>query len=363
MKKSLIALAVVGTLVAPVAMADTSNVNVYGQVNLSLDMVKSGETGGSVSANQVSSNESRLGFKGSEDLGGGVSAIFQIESDIAADGTAGGSVLASRNTFGGLKSDVAGSLTLGKQDTPYKISTRNLDLFGGTIADNRSLMGDSGALDLRATDSINYMSPSMGGFSIAAAYAMGAEGATTTAQSKGKLLSIAGMYDMGPFYATIAQEKVTRGSATGQFPGATGDSDKAFKLGGGFKMDMFAVNAVVEAIKSVSGGGATENKVRNIYVAGQFNITSSDAIKLAITKMGNDKKDGVTQTDTGARQMSVGYDHNLSKRTTVYALYTKLSNQVNQNARLIGQSSSGGPASFPNDADPSAFSFGMKHSF
>ena len=371
MKKSLIALAVAGTLVAPVAMADTSNVEVYGQMNMSLDMVKSGETaanGGSVSANQVVSNESRIGFKGSEDLSGGMSAIFEVEGDVWADSGIG--LLATRTAFAGLKSDMAGSVTLGTQYSPYRQSTRKLDLFADGIADNRSLMGggDNTALplsnlDATYTNSINYMSPSWAGVSVAAAYRMGAEQAAATTDTKGKTISLAVMYDMAPFYATIAQQKTTYGSASGDDQGTDGDSDKGFKVGGSFKMDMFAVNAVIEKLTNDQTGSLNGvNKSTNIYVAGQFNITSNDAVKLAITKAGDWKTDGVTNVDSGARQMSLGYDHNLSKRTTVYALYTKLDNKATIDNCLRGKSYDG-PNNCSNDANPSAFSFGMKHSF
>ena len=86
MKKSLIALAVAATLVAPVAMADTSNVTVYGTAHMSIDRVKDGVTPTSSNTNQLSSRESNIGFKGSEDLSNGLSAVFQVESEISFDG-------------------------------------------------------------------------------------------------------------------------------------------------------------------------------------------------------------------------------------------------------------------------------------
>ena len=362
MKKILVTLAVAGVLATPAAMADTSNVEVYGQMNLSLDLVKSGAPVGSVSANQVNTNESRLGFKGSEKLDNGLSAIFQIESSIAAD-TGTGSTLAGRNSFGGLKSDSAGALTFGYHDTPYKAATRGLDVFGGGIADNRSLMGQGGVTqqDRRVKNSINYMSPAMSGFSISANYSAGGEDAAASTDTKGKVTSIAAMYDMAPFYATIAQQKETFGTAlTGTSAGTVGDSDKAFKVGGSFKMDMFAVNVVIENTNFTAG--ATSTKARNLYLAGQYNISSNNAVKLAITQAGDMKANGATVLNSGARQLSLGYDHMMSKRTTVYALYTKLSNEAGANYALKGDTS-GGPANGGANADPTAISLGMKHSF
>ena len=85
MKKSLIALAVAGVVAAPVAMAE---VTIYGQANVSYDVVDNGtSTAGAAgtSTNKVSSNASRIGFKGTEDLGNGTSAIWQIESGANID--------------------------------------------------------------------------------------------------------------------------------------------------------------------------------------------------------------------------------------------------------------------------------------
>src|SRR4030065_2031242 len=100
MKKNLLALAVAGAFVAPVAMADPSNVSVYGIANVSYDRVDNGDSGATsgVTNNKISSNASRLGFKGTEDLGGGLKAIWQLESSINFDGT-GTSSFATRNTF------------------------------------------------------------------------------------------------------------------------------------------------------------------------------------------------------------------------------------------------------------------------
>jgi predicted porin len=141
-------------------MAETT---IYGQMNLSVDDVSNGAVANSTSALALSSNTSRLGFKGSEDLGDGLSAIWQIESQINVTGggagssgtvlagtsanngnNAVGSVLASRDTFVGLSSSSMGTVLGGKHDTPYKMATRGYDLFADGIADtghlsNRSL--------------------------------------------------------------------------------------------------------------------------------------------------------------------------------------------------------------------------------
>jgi predicted porin len=377
MKKKLLALAVAGAFVAPSAMADTANVNVYGVMDLSYDTVSTGSgydaTGAAVpnsSQNKISSNASRIGFKGAEDLGGGTAAVFQIENGITADGAAG--AWAARNTFVGLKGDSWGEVLLGNNDTPYKSSTRKMDLFGDSIADNRSLMGGIAGktaaigFDGRSTDSITYNSPSMGGVKVGLQYRAGAEGATS-GSIKGNAWSLAGTYAEGPITAALAYEVHDFGGAgTGTLaaaaPAVAEQKERAVKLAGGYAMDQFAVNVVYEKTSDGFGAGRDLLDHRTWYLAGKYNLSGSDALKLAYTNQGN--VGGLV--DTGAKQISLGYDHSMSKRTTVYALYTRLTNEKGAGYNLgIAAASTGGVAIPAGnvDHDPSSFAVGIKHAF
>jgi len=106
------------------ALAQESSTQIYGTLNVDVERV---EAGGTVPPrNRVTQNSSNLGFRGEEKIGGGLAAIWQIESGVAVD--AGGSSIASRNTAVGLKGGW-GSLRLGQWDTPYKViffAPRNL---------------------------------------------------------------------------------------------------------------------------------------------------------------------------------------------------------------------------------------------
>ena len=207
MKKSLLAVAFASVFAAPAAMAEAT---AYGVMHLSYDRVNDGASTNASKTNQLNSNRSHLGFRGSESIGGDMSAIWQIESLISVD-DAGidtnddgvddtGNTLATRNTYLGLKSDSMGTLKAGKHDTPYKMATRNLDVFKETSADNRSLMG--GGHDARLSNILLYTSPSMGGFSVAAATVFGAESATS-GDTKGSAFSVAGMFDMGGIVPSV----------------------------------------------------------------------------------------------------------------------------------------------------------------
>ena len=350
MQKKIIALAIASALTAPaLAFADAT---VYGQANLSVDIVNDGMAN-SARTNQLNSNVSRLGVKGSEDLGGGLSAIAQMEGTVALDSANNVNLMFNRNTFLGLSSTTLGTAVAGEHDTPYKMATRNLDLFADGIADNRGNQSTSptfggttmmgGGHDARPGNVIAYISPAMSGFTVAAATAFGAETAVANT-TKGSIYSLAGMYDQGPFYAALAYDTIKFGDAgTGSLAGVVNDKTSAFKVGGSYTMNAFAVNAVIERITNTTALTGTDLKNTNVYLAGKFNITSADDVKLAFTKRGSQ-----TGLANDAKQYTVGYDHSLSKATSVYALYTKLT----QNATGAGVS-----------ADPSALSLGVKHSF
>src|SRR5512139_2804236 len=171
MKKSLIALAVAGAFAAP-AFAATENVDVYGKMHVSVsvfdntaDSIPGDPATRGTSDLQFSSNASRIGFKGAEDLGGGLNAIWQVESGVNLDEGSGS--LASRNSFLGLKGGF-GTVLLGNHDTPLKLVGRAVDLFGDTMADSRNVMG--GGSDTRAKNVVAYITPDFSGFSVAAAY-------------------------------------------------------------------------------------------------------------------------------------------------------------------------------------------------
>jgi predicted porin len=393
MQKKIIALAIASALVAPAAFADTSNVNVYGVANVSYDLVttKSAAVAG-VTTNKVSSNTSRIGLKGSEDLGDGLSAIWQVESLINIDnagtqanaGNAGvvaagqanravaaanvGNTLGNRNTFAGLSSASLGTVILGRHDTPYNIATRKLDVFTDGLADNRSLMGGNGgtaaaAFDGRQPDVIAYISPAFSGFTGAIAYLNLNEASNTAAALKASAWSAAGMYSQDAFYASLAYETHSLdGLTAGGLPALVapaGAKESATKFGFGYTQDAIAVGFAYEkTTDNLGAAGANALGHSAYYLGGKYSF-GNDAVKAAYTKVGNL---GAT-TASGASQFSLGYDHSLSKRTTVYALYTALKSDANGNYGLSTNGTGGANTTLGLGNNPSALSFGMKHTF
>jgi predicted porin len=158
---------------------------------------------------------SRLGVKGSEDLGNGLKAIYQIELGINATDTnnnvlSNADAITYRNTFVGLASDW-GTLLAGRHDTPMKISTGKLDLFADTMADYN---GTVGFRDLRADNAVAYISPNWSGFQLAGAIIPaggatgGGQGLNLNENEIAGAYSLAGIYSNGPFYASVAFENL-----------------------------------------------------------------------------------------------------------------------------------------------------------
>lgn len=363
---------VAASLIAAPAFADTPNVTLYGVANVSYDFVKTGtSTSGTqgTTTNRVSSNASRVGLKGSEDLGDGLSANWQIESAIALD-NAGGS-FATRNSFAGLSHKDYGSVLLGRYDTPYKISTRRLDNFSDSIGDNRSLMGSisgtsaSAAFDARQPDVLAYTSPRLAGFSAVIARVNLAETTTKATDAKATATSFAGMYESGTIYGSLAYE--THHLDTVRI----GGTESAWKAGFGYTLQDYSLGLAYEKTSDTLGGAATPTGCAAVaaganclghnalYLTGKY-IFDSNAVKVAYTKAGN--LGGAA--NTGAKQFSIGYDHRTSKRTTLYVVYTKLTNESKANYGLGNSSfSTAATASIGAGAAPSALSFGMKHVF
>lgn len=382
MNKKLLALAVAAAIAPAAAMADSGNVTIYGVMDASYDITDNGNvTGGAtgIRTQKVSSNSSRLGFKGTEDMGNGVSAVWQIESQINADGNGltssatGGTTFGGRNTFVGLSSKTAGTVILGRHDTPYKLATRNLDYFADGLADSRNIMGQGASYNLAATnfsfdgrqpDVIAYISPTVNGMHAAIAHVAGAEGVTASTDKKGGAWSLMGMYDNGPLMASLAYERHNIGTAgTGDItanPANTDHSEKAWKLGVGYKIDALQVGFAYEKLSDDLNAGAKIMDHSAWTLGGKYSMGAND-FKLAYIKAG--KRADVA--DSGAHQIALGVDHNMSKRTKVYVQYVKLSNDNAAYYGLTGAAATGQvtEGSTRPGADPSAWSFGVRHAF
>ncbi len=342
MQKKLIALAVAGVLAAP--LAAQAGVEVYGQARMSLDFSSNNDpaAGNEDSALAVSSNKSRIGFKGDEDLGNGLKALWLFEQGVNFDTSAWGSV--NRDAYVGLGGGF-GTVLAGRINTPYKMSTQGMDIFASTRGDYNAIMGvvnsANPTFNNRFSNSIQYKTPEMGGFKGALAYSVNTSDddlPNTTAASENDAYSLSAAYMQGPLYLTAAYESLN----------SVVDDATAFKLGGSFTLGGMTT---LGAIWETADLGGTNQDRDAIYL----NLAHKmDAITLKAAFTMADETGGVA--DTGATQFALGAAYALSKTTEAYALYTMVGNdsaaayRVEQVGGVTGQ-------------DVSSFSVGINHTF
>ena len=335
MKKSLLALAVLGTFAGAVA-AQSSSVTLFGVVDLNGRSIKNGST---TQKQQVSNslNSNRLGFRGVEDLGGGMSAGFWLEAPMSNDdGNAAALTFQRRSTvslMGGF-----GEIRLGRDYTPSFWNTTVFDPFGtngvGSFLNvvNTSL-GTGATTYVRANNTFGYFLPgNLGGLygqvqqslgegvdankqtSARIGYAAGpvnvavSHGVTDTAPNKFKHTNVAGSWNFG-FMNLMAQYDLTKAGSVDQ---------KAFELG-----------AVVPLGQGEIHAAFTKSKI-----------------------------DNPTGSDPDAKQIAVGYIYNLSKRTALYGHYSQIKNK-NGAAFVVGAITG---SSALNDKS-TGYEVGVRHSF
>ncbi|MCG6860041.1 MAG: porin [Chromatiaceae bacterium] len=353
-------------------------------------------TGWNLNANARSN---RIGIKGSEDLGGGLKAIYQVELGVRLtnadgdidDGDPG--TISMRNTFVGLAGNW-GTFLVGRHDTPFKISTGKLDLFSDTLADYNHTIGFT---DVRADNAIAYISPSFSGFQFAGAIIpsggatpLGYGAAGESPDGIADAWSVAGIYSNGPFYAGIGYEVLGKdhwsSTLDGEYVDVNGVTQTSYlgipnygnaddwtkwRVGLGLlDWNGFTLTGIYESNSNVAGAPADSdmdmwqfqaayafgnNTVKAMYgqndtegcvmsgVGGTYPYaaTCSAAISSAT---GLPATDVAYLNNRDHNSWAIGFDHNFSKRTRAYMLYTATeSDQVS--------------------SDWSGFSLGLVHKF
>jgi len=350
------------------------NIEIYGAAKVSYDMI---DTGAKSPADQklykVSTNSSRLGFKGSEDVGDGLNAVFQLELQVNLDGTSTSVVtsiptttgnptkadidkITYRNTFLGLSHKAAGTLLLGIYDTPYKTSTGKLDLFVDSMGDYNAVIGTvngTANFELRAKDSVVYLSPSWSGISFALSRSMTGMESNNNSAGNASLSSASVSYDAKPVYFSAAYEIHKNGYTTWD---SDGSENKGTKFGAGLTFGNTKISAVYEMIKDEK---PNSDKTRNAWYIAASQTFGKETIKIAYANASDGDNPA---TNTGATWMAVGIDHALSKRATIYALYAQTKNETNATYGL-GTAGPGGSFTPGAGEDPSVVSFGINYIF
>lgn len=350
MKKSLLAFAVLGAF-AGAAYAQSS-VTIYGIADVGLESYDSGAAVNSRTNGMRSGIQSgsRLGFRGTEALGGGLSAIFQLENGFNINnGTfSDNSRLFNRQAFVGLNGGF-GSVKLGRQYAPIRPALESIDPFALGLAGNAE--GHFNTFGARTDNTVNYTTPDFSGFTGQVAYSFGNVAGNNSA---GRQIGLSGTYKNGPINAVLAYHRANGTITTTGTPPVTVDQSdsttRATLLGGTYDFGIATAHAAYAWNKGDAGvavPGLRDSRDWMLGVSAPFG-----ASKVLASYMRRNDRSG---NDAGSRTWALGYTYDLSKRTNLYTSYSKTTNDSGSTTGIRSAVAAGD--------DPSWFNVGVRHRF
>lgn len=294
MKKSLLALAVLGAFAG--AASAQSSVTLYGKLDLGF-----AKAAGSADKQVADGSSSRVGFRGVEDLGGGLKALFQFEHRFNPDtGTVTNTAFWHGLSTVGLGGSF-GTVNLGRQYTAaYSLATGVIDPFGGdTVAGLRGESLTKSVARLRTDNSVRY-DGAFGGLKVAA------DIAETPAGGVDRPYSVAAQYAAGPFMVAASYDN------------PTGANDNLATLGGSYTFGPAKVSLGI-------GRGDNNSNVRVKQALAGVTVSVGAAGQVLA---------GYAQEEVGTadatKKVSLGYRHNLSKRTQLYTDVTRVNDLLSK---------------------------------
>lgn len=319
--------AALGLACATVASAHAqSNVTMYGIVDSGFvyqsdPLVGSGTrksiTGGGQSG-------SRLGFRGTEDLGNGNKAFFTLEMGLNLDtGTSTLNSLFGRQAFVGIENKNLGALSLGRQYTPfYSMTYLTSDVFGvGMMGAGINLHSSF----TRSNNSVIYKTPVMAGFSAAVMYAAGE---STLSSSAGRSYAGALQYQKGALKASLGHYNVNNAAGTASSYGTM--------LSANYDFGAVILYGDVERVRSDLNGvpGATKQDTNvNLFSIGARLPLGRHLLYGVVTHA--DDQRSLANANAKATHMAVGYNYILSKRTNLYTSVARINNRNGAQYQMI----------------------------
>lgn len=302
MKKSLIALAVL----AASGAAFAQNATVYGVIDVFLGSVKTEAAGASltqtvIDAGGVSGN--RWGVKGSEDLGGGLKAEFNLEQGFSADTGVGGSTGFARQSWVGLTGGF-GAVRFGRTTTPYDDVGGSSDAVFDSALSPMNYVFTSVNYTPRPNNTVYYQAPDFNGFSGALSHSLGENKTATTGADSTTSLNLT--YGAGPLALQFAYQvqDVTNGVGQGDL--------KYTRLGASYDLGAVVLMATYGQTKNlgnVDGADASEYQIGADYKASSALTVSASYAR---------SSDNATAGDATRKGYGIGASYSMSKRTSVY---------------------------------------------
>ena len=342
MKKSLIALAVLAASGAAMAQ---SSVTLYGVLDTGLTYSKGEESvygmthvGGNVN--------SRLGFRGVEDLGNGLKATFNLEAGMGVDDgtdyfTDNGMAFRRTSTVG-LEGGF-GSVRLGRMLTSSYLAVSRYDAFGDTgIGASLAWNIPQTGYAPRTENAISYTSPNFSGFKIGAEYGFGEQQKARDSRYFG----MGATYDNGPLSLGLGYDRLNSNTMDGLL--AASDL-KTVHLGGAYN---FGVAKLLAFYK--------QSKVSNAPKFKTFGLGVSAPVGAAGEVRASYNNYKISDDNGKANQLSLGYVHNLSKRTALYGTYAYIKNKDGLDFELNGAMAGAG---LKDGEKQHGLQLGIRHAF
>ena len=345
MKKSAALMAVAGGLLAPAALAQSANpITLYGRVYLTVESVEAkGGTTPLANRTRIRDQASLLGFRGEENLGGGLKAFFQLETGFNPDQASG--TFANRNSGVGLRGNW-GSVQVGRWDTPFKqTQVGSVDPWGDLqIGDITGAAIRQGDFSLRAANSIQYWSPKFGKTQVKLMWVPN-EGRTATANPSmyGGAITWGGG-DTSLSYAYEKHKEMVEQSPT------VGVDEEGNGISGEYRFGNFKVSGQYGEYKRTRTEKQKSYQVGAQYYIGKHRLIATYSAS----------KDGGTvgKAQPECDLTAVGYRYDFSRRTFFIASYAQVQNDVG-NLCNFGS----GSLSIKNGQDPQGFSVGLRTIF
>lgn len=386
MKKSLLALAVLGAFAG--AAAAQTNVTLYGIADAGIGMADTDAVGGSNNVEVFSGvqSTSRFGVRGSEDLGGGLKATFNLEAGV--DFGTGGSDLTygvdtdypttsaninraavKTNTFWQRRAVVGlagsfGEVRLGRDYTPGFLAAGVGDVMGYGLFGNWltfTAQAGTNGVATRASNGLHYTG-SFGGVTLRAMYATGEandsvdwtynDGTTGTPKGHGDAYGLSAVYAAGPLQVAAYYQVLETVDVVGGIAGTTTSNTNQWGIGGQYNFGMFRVSANY-------GVADPDNGVEHTGMGIGLGVKLGAGEVLA--QYIQQDLDVAGGADPEGKSFGLAYVHPLSKRTNLYASYGKVKNDDGGRFGLRYSQSVVGAGG--NDRDPSAFAVGIRHMF
>lgn len=394
MQKKIIALAVAG-LASTAAFAQT-NVTIYGSVDAGYSYRWDAEnrTTGNHSRSSIDTGNSagnRLGFKGTEDLGNGLKAVFLLEQgfnfDTGAQGQGGR--MFGRQAYVGLTGGF-GTAVAGRLYTPHFSFVSGIDPFAaGTVGQYRNVWGNTGnvlgggaasAANLldptRVDNAVAYISPNFGGFDVTVAYSNSAavdDNATTTVTSENNgenaknntVYALLAKYSAGPVLVGLNVHRIAASSTNTIATGIK--SVDNYTLGGTFDAKVVKLHAVAGYNQVSAIGQKTDGSYSN-YLVGLTAPVGKAVLKASVNYSDFNGQSSAALKGGSATQYAFGADYNLSKRTNLYAAYALIDSQSARSSTVAGTgdaTANGNASSVTNANNPfqQGMTVGIRHQF